>query len=453
VSIAWHGTMLARVCARRHQEVVFVNPSPFRNRVITRKLRKQAQEVALSGAALCLSLGLVETAQAQANVACDSLPAPIIYGRGGSAPNQLLGRLAVDIAASPQPLTVVYKDDGACFAMASLVSGEKLATSAKYWVKQGASIVQKTCTLPAADSTTIEASWGSMAQLATTCPGIDALPANVSDTTGPISGFSLFVPTASTQQVISAEAVYYIYGLGVENPAYQVAPWTVPGAIASRATTSAAGLLLAKAVGIDLSHPLYGTDVKNNQGAVTHITTVAAAVANPEAAIGFASTETADTNRDKVRTLAFQAVGQDKGYWPDSTVTSFDKINIRQGRYNLWNPHHFYAKLNGSSQIADPNVKRWIEYLTNQTALPGNLSFLDIQIEVGNVPECAMEVTRDGEVGPLASYQPDEPCGCYFEFKATGIAPDSCQECETEGQDPSCPTDAPVCRHGFCEVK
>jgi len=412
---------------------------------------KHSCATAFAWAALAISIGSADVARAQADVPCDSLDAPIIYGRGGSAPNQLIGRLAVDLAESSNPLTVVYDDKGACFAMAALINGEKISATAKYWVREADKIVQKTCTL----AEPVDATWGSMAQLATTCAGIDTLPADVSDTIGPISGFSIVVPKLSNQQAISAEALYFIYGFDVNNPEYQVPPWTVYDAIASRTVTSAAGLLLAKAVGIPLTQTLKGTDTKNNQGSIDFITTVSqAAKDNPDAAIAFASTETVDRNRDKVNTLAFQAKGQDHGYWPDSTATALDKINLRQGRYFLWNPHHFYAKLDkDNGKIADPNVKRWIGYITGQTALPDKLSFLDIQIDVGNVPDCAMQVTRDGDVGPLQSYQPEISCNCYYETKATGAKPDSCQECDGEGPDASCPKDAPVCHYGYCEVQ
>jgi hypothetical protein len=405
------------------------------------------------------------SAEAQ-NPSCASLgseAAPLIYGRGGSAASVLIGRFAVAIKESSQPLTVVYKDDGACYAMESLINGQKLTSDAKYWVREGDKIVAKTCTLPVDQVDGLTASWGAMAQQATTCPGVDALPNTIADVIGPNSGFSIVVPNASNQQVISAEALYYIYGLGVEDLAHQVAPWTVPGAIGSRKTTSAAGLLLAKAAGIDLSHPLYrsGTsedpqnDVKNNQGAVDWITTKQAAIENPDAAIAFCSTETADANRSKVRTLAFQAYGQEYGYWPDSNATTrYDKINIREGRYFLWNPHHFFATLDGpNGEIADANTKRWIGYLTGTEPLPDGLKAVDLQIEVGTVPECAMHVNRDEDVGPLYSYQPDEPCGCYFELKATGAAGESCIECTEETEATACPSAAPKCRHGYCEVK
>jgi hypothetical protein len=413
---------------------------------------------------LCAALLSGSSIAHAADPACDSLPKPIIYGRGGSAASVLIGRFAVAVAESSDPFTVVYKDDGACFAMDALINAAKPTTSAKYWIRQGdGTIVAKTCTLPATVEDAPDASWGAMAQQATTCNGVDSLPANISDQRGPNSGFSIVVPKASTQQVISSEAIYFIYGFGPDDPKYQVAPWTVPLAIGSRATTSAAGLLLAKAVGIPLSHTLYGTDAKNNQGSIDYITkTSQAAKDNPEAAIAFASTETADANRATVRALAFQAEGQKHGYWPDSNANALDKINLREGRYFLWNPHHFFAKLDGNGgQIADANTKKWIGYLTGTLALPKNNTLgkaeaaLDLQIEVGTVPACAMHVDRDTDVGPLQSYQPDEPCTCYFELQATGRVPDSCKACTSNDgtTDAACPSSASVCRHGYCEVK
>jgi len=59
-----------------------------------------------------------------------------------------------------------------------------------------------------------------------------------------------------------------------------------------------------------------------------------------------------------------------------------------------------------------------------------------------------MHVWRDSDLGALYSYQPPEPCECYFEFKATGAT--SCTACATST---TCPHSAPVCRYGYCEVQ
>lgn len=376
---------------------------------------------------------------------CVDLPNPVL-GIGGSAATNLIKRLGTRLAAAPEPITVVYTDTGACNAMTGLVQNTPLSGTGKYWTADG---TEQTCTYPSGSN--VLADWGAMAQEATTCQGIDKLPDSVGDFKGPISGFSLIVPNASTEYAISAEAIYYVYGFGA-GTGRDVAPWTVPAAIGTRTTTSAAGLLLAKAAGIPLSRPLAylpANDVKTNQGAVDFITaTSPAAVANPSAALAFASTETADANRAKVRTLAFKAVGQDCAYFPDSSATSTDKKNLREGRYYLWNVHHFFARLNAQRQVEKPALAKLVNIVTSREPLPGPQSFLDLAIANGNVPECAMRVTRTGDMGPLASYQPEAPCGCYFDQKTTGKT--SCNPCTTNAD---CPASAPLCSQGYCEVK
>ena len=57
-----------------------------------------------------------------------------------------------------------------------------------------------------------------------------------------------------------------------------------------------------------------------------------------------------------------------------------------------------------------------------------------------------MQVWRDGDLGPMYSLQPAEPCGCYYEARATGAT-----DCAACSADPDCPSAAPVCRHGYCE--
>jgi hypothetical protein len=45
-----------------------------------------------------------------------------------------------------------------------------------------------------------------------------------------------------------------------------------------------------------------------------------------------------------VRTLALQSRDQTCAYWPDSSATAFDKVNVRDGHYELWASSHFYAR-------------------------------------------------------------------------------------------------------------
>jgi ABC-type phosphate transport system substrate-binding protein len=413
-----------------------------------------ALRAALCAGGVAAVLGLAAGAEAQATTACDSLPGTKIYGVGGSAVTPLVKRVARILGAQPEAerITVVYQDTGACFAMQGLVGTAgnpptPITGTAKYWTAD--LDTDQTCTLPTQG---VDADWGAMAQLPTTCAGVAALPDTVGDYLGPISGFSLLANKDSSEEVISAEALYSIYGLGPVQA--NIAPWTNLATLGSRTVTSAAGLLLAKAVGIPLTRPLAGTDDKSNSGVVTKLSTGPAVAdqAAIDSTLGFASTETAEapSSVTKVKQLAYQHRGQLVGYYPNSTPTSRDKSNIREGRYFLWNPHHLYAKKSGS-EITNPAVKAFVSYFTGDEELPGTKSFLDVTIENGNIPDCAMHVTRDDDMGPLQSYQPDEPCDCYFEFKATGAAPSSCTECaaDTDCTDSSFPT----CRLGYCEVK
>ena len=59
-----------------------------------------------------------------------------------------------------------------------------------------------------------------------------------------------------------------------------------------------------------------------------------------------------------------------------------------------------------------------------------------------------MNVTRSEEVGPMQSYQPPYSCGCYFDAKTKGAR--TCQACESSAE---CPSSAPTCNFGYCEVQ
>ena len=71
-----------------------------------------------------------------------------------------------------------------------------------------------------------------------------------------------------------------------------------------------------------------------------------------------------------------------------------------------------------------------VGYITGAEPVPPDFPALDLIIDNGSVPLCAMTVWRDDEIGLLSSDQPDEPCGCYYDFRATGAT--SCGACDTD---------------------
>jgi hypothetical protein len=397
--------------------------------------------VALGVGLLVAGLLVAGPSFAQDAVPCSEIGdgGPIIYGTGGSAQTPLISKAAVVLQTSDDPVHVVYKDDaGACTGIYALtgLGAATLTGNAKYWDDAG---TQLSCALPLEGEAVDFASMGNGALL---CPLVTdtSYLAGVVEVTGPISSVNVLVPNASSQQAISAEAFYLVYGFGA---AAGVAPWTNadPAYYIHRNENSYVQLYLALASGIPVTK-FYGVDAGSNTNSIAYLS----ALTDPEAGIGFASGEVADGNRATVRTLAWQHVGQNAAYWPDSTATAFDKINVRSGLYHLWGPGRFFAYEGGSEgSYSDSAVQVLLEYLSGTSAPAGaSKSIRDVAIANKNVPTCAMYVTRDEDLGPMYAYEPEEPCHCYFEYAATGAT--SCDTC-----DESTPCASGTCRDGFCE--
>lgn len=387
---------------------------------------------------------------------CLDLPNPVI-GAGGSASVPLLSRVGAALRSNPSPaVTVIYQSPGACFGITPYVDGTTITGTASYWDPPPAGSppdtppVQRTCNLPL---TGITPDFGMLGTSGTLCEGVTEIPDGIGDFAGPVTSWSLIVPTSSTQQVISGEAGYFIYGLGpIEG---QVAPWTDPAHIWGRSATSAALIALALAIGVPpermgsfFSGANADHDVVTNGAMITRVVESGATAA--DATLGFVSTEVADANRGRVRSLAYQHYGQSCGYTPDSSTTSFDKRNVRDGHYFLWSAYHFYTPVDSAGVIADPETRRFVGYFTGTEPLPPELPLNEIIAANGTIPECAMQVWRDSDLGPLYSYLPEAPCGCSYEALVTGAAPAGCTACD-EASD--CPSSAPVCRAGYCEVR
>ena len=163
-------------------------------------------------------------------------------------------------------------------------------------------------------------------------------------------------------------------------------------------------------------------------------------------AIGIISTDFADAERSRLRILAFKASDQECAYYPDTTQFDRDKANVRDGHYAVWGPIHFYAKVSSGvpSTAAGALVTRFTLSRLDQP-------LLDAITHIGFVPDCAMEVSRSAEMGPLSVYSPTYHCGCYFEANVVGgTAGSDCQTCNGPSD---CPTARPACNNGYCETQ
>ncbi|MBC8072723.1 MAG: hypothetical protein IAG13_30665 [Deltaproteobacteria bacterium] len=361
------------------------------------------------------------------------MPTPSI-GLGGSAAKPLFAAFATELAALPEPVSLVFQATTSCFGITAYIDDTPMTGTASFWDVDG---VEQMCELPLAG---ITPDYGLLSIDPLLCEGVTAVPEGIGQFIGPVTPWSLVVPVASSQTTISAEAAYFVYGFGASEG--MVSPWTVDAELYARNATASSQLALSLALDIPIGK-FKGNDTVTTNAMVTAVATSE----NPEAALGFIGAEVADLNRDTVRGLAFQAYGQSCGYWPDSTPTAFDKRNVRDGHYFIWTPYRFFAPVDADGVMLHEATRTAVGYMTGSEPIPPDFPALDLTIDNGSVPLCAMTVWRDEEVGPLSSYQPDAPCGCYYDFRATGAS-----TCTTCTSDDDCPRASPVCRHDYCEA-
>jgi hypothetical protein len=170
--------------------------------------------------------------------------------------------------------------------------------------------------------------------------------------------------------------------------------------------------------------------------------------AQPEKTIGIVGVELYDLQRDKLKILAYQAYKQKFAYFPDSTGTSFDKLNVRLGLYAIWSPTVYLTKVDSAGVPVSARVKYLLDLLRGLSVSPApGFEPLDEVVAKGLIPNCAMKVTRSFEAGPMSPFDPAEPCHCYFE-KKVGASSAACTACTA---DQAC--GAGKCRHGYCEAK
>jgi hypothetical protein len=374
---------------------------------------------------------------------CDSISggAPILYGAGSTGARDLIGEMAWATENANSPLYVVYQSFGSCTGTDALtgVGPANITGTADYWDPD--TKARTACNLPLAGK---PVQFGVLDVRATNCPlvaGDESLLDGLTELFGPVDPVSVIVPVASTQQVISAEAFYLVYGLGADAG---IEPWTSndPAYFQRRNEDSGTQTMISLAAGIP-SNKYIGTDAGGGSTLIANL----AALANGEQGIGIATAGSADASRTSVRNLAWQGKGQDVGYWADSDASSFDKKNVRDGQYEVWANVVFYAKDGGSpGTFADPKVKIFADYFTGSVTPPGAPESMDEAATIKKlIPTCAMHVARDTDLGPIYAVTPAEPCDCYFDFTNTGAT--DCASCDDAN-----PCASGTCRYGYCEV-
>ncbi len=391
---------------------------------------------------------------------CDALGLPNpIYGAGGSAETGTIKAVATYFAGLVEhPITVLWHDPGACDGYQQYLDNAITSTAVKYWSAEGA---PRTCTATAraADFSHMVNDHDFCVKGGLTLPS--GYPTGFATTLAPVQTLNIIVDKDSSQESISAEALYYVFGFGAGAEGKRVTPWTNPAHIVTRNPTSFASQMLADAIFGDSTRVIHDDPGQNGEGPGPNgrlgvrtdnvINTIAAlGNADPESPIGYApglavlADATAAGGR-KVKVLAYQHFNQACGVWPDSTESAWDKLNVRTGKYALWAPGHFYYRVDSDGRFANPNVETFIQVFVGSH----DEEVLGLVIDNGDVPLCAMQVTREGLSGAVSSVAPDDPCGCYFESRVAGTA--QCSTCR-EGHKEDCSEPGAVCRRGYCEA-
>ncbi len=284
------------------------------------------------------------------------------------------------------------------------------------------------------------------------CAGLEDLPENIGDSSGgPIQTVNVIVDAQSEYNSISAEALYRIFKFGAA--AADIAPWTTTAQVYRRGTTSFVHQFISKAVGLDPAvAAAFGTAAtnNNNQGSVNDV--AAQGVNTPNSPIAYCSGSAADLNStaDKIKTLAFQGIGQECAYWPDSSITARDQDQRAEGALRALDPGHFYAEKDENGDIEDPAVRELVGWITGQLDSPGDLDVTRKVIEAGDVPECAMEATRSGLIGPIASFAPASPASATSRRSRRPTCRSRCEPCSDDEEYEALDIGRPACNYGFC---
>jgi hypothetical protein len=411
-------------------------------------------------------------------------PANTVFVSGSSAIKPVLLAVGSVLGGS---FNIAYLSPGSCQGLQTVMENTKDTDASVLYIQGSAS---SPCTI-SGNSMTIDIALSDV--YPSTCKA--TFDPNLPDITtggmygdflGPIQAMTFAGPQASSQNIISAEAAYMVFGFGAATAANSITPWVTPADIFVRKYDSGTLEMIGQAIGLPGSKWVNAgaTPAAPNQqasGTGPMQTKLEGPTAEPDlsATIGILSTSGLVAN--KIKGLAFQGKGQTCSYYPDSSSSAADKVNVRQGRYEIWGPEHLVANVDGSGKpVGQNNNTAAVQTLINalistsqalaatSDAGAGDASVTTLgETEVGNIikgisassagfiPQCAMEVSRTAEIGAEASYAPPVACSCAYEFAATGgaVSGHACTPCTAANAATTCTGATPACHFGYCEAE
>jgi hypothetical protein len=404
----------------------------------------------LLSAVVASSFVLLTATQAHALTNCTALGGPpVVFIENGDTQEPLLKRLGKVLAASTNPLRIVYKNRRTCDLANDMYVGNKivndsialkyipLATEDASWDETKAT---PAC-LADAGGNVIELGIG--ATFLSSCKSLPAKPNDLTITDGPTQSYGFIVPPGSSQVAITAEEGYFAFGFSQGTG--QAMPWVDQNLRFIRGPTASTALTDSAAIGL-LATQLKGIVPPNNTSG--EILTLVSGSTSAEATIGMMGTEVFDANRTAVKLLAFKGFQQRYAYFPDSSSGAFDKKNVRDGHYMPWapTPYILHADPTTGTPVSD-NARR-VRDLVLGTEVDTDVNGLLQVVKSGLVPACAMGVSRPFDGGDFSLFTHPAPCECYFEANVPN-GKTSCDVCSTTV---GC-NNGTKCRFGYCEAR
>jgi len=369
---------------------------------------------------------------------CQSLPSPV-YVSGSPVLLPLVGAMSSALAASPTPITVVFQTTDSCTAVSAFTTLQSplLTGTGQIWTAGGE---QSSCDLGSGAATDV-----GISDLFPASCGASDLADNVSEQFGPVAALSFVAPRTSQASSISRNAAYMVFGFGAQ-AAPLIAPWNNPSSIFHFAPSASTQLMLG--IGIGVPAAKWQPTANALGSAAAMVTAMSAPSGSASATIGILASDLADSQRARLKVLAYQETGQSCAYYPNSSSTAVDRQNVRDGHYPLWGRSHFFYRSSDSGTPLSASVAIVLGLISGSTSA-GSVNAVQLEASSGLVPDCAMRVTRSAEMAPLESYMPSVSCSCYFEA-LTGGAPATCTPCTANGQ---CAGATPICNFGYCDIQ
>ena len=443
-------------------------------------MNKRTLAPAIAVATLLSAPGVFAQTLPEPDVDCLDLPNPL-FVEAGDTQMRMIGDLARKLRDADEPMTIVYLPRSTCTLAENVFSAKATTEVMRYapsleeepeW-----NGTPRQCN-NVEDGIPIDVGIG--ATFISSCSeSVQALePDSIGIFRGPVQGYGFVVPEGVAESVegITREEAYFVFG-GQGADANAV-PWIEPpnpedgtpsvfirGATTSTLLTIAANVAPALLPASSfVGYRLMGQEDRSS----VVIQGVSAAAGTPlaEATIGILGVELYDRARDVLDLLAYQAEGQKYGYYPDSSPSARDKRNLRDGHYVPWGYTEYLIPVDEDGVPLQENAARLLDIVTGKTETrlvsadgvePAfDVDALSVIATNGLVPECAMTVSREVDGGELSIYEPDAPCGCFFETVQdpsllTDPPSEWAEECVACEASDDC--ESGECRRGFCEVR